>query len=96
MGRELHLVVVMSDTAAAFAASAVSSLVQLEQMSLDRKPSLTEAATTDVQKENIQAILALVEQSSEGDEAKSSVKAHHLLAGALDGEEAFAIGGPEF
>lgn len=57
-------------------------------MCQNRKPSLAEAATTDAQRENIQAIVGLLEESSQAEEATSALKALHLLAGAMDGEQA--------
>lgn len=66
----------------------VSSLLQLDQMCLNKSSSLAELATTDSQKENIQAIVGLLEQSAQGDQDTAVLKALHLVAGAMDGEEA--------
>lgn len=52
-----------------------------------QKPSLAEATTAAVQKENIQSILGLLEPRSQAEEAVSTLNALHLLAGAMDGEE---------
>lgn len=60
---------------------------QLEQMCQKQKPSLAEAETAAAQKENIQTILGLVEPWSQAEEATSPLKALHLLAGAMNGEE---------
>lgn len=59
---------------------------QLEQMCQKQKPSLAEATTTDVEKEDIQSILDLLEPESQQEEAASPLKALHLVAGAMDGE----------
>lgn len=60
---------------------------QLEQMCQKQKPSLAEATTAAVQNENIQSIVGLLEPWSQAEEAASPLKALHLLAGAMDGEE---------
>lgn len=60
---------------------------QLEQMCQKQKPTLAEAETTAVQKENIQTILGLLVPWSQAEEATSPLKALHLLAGAMNGEE---------
>lgn len=57
-------------------------------MCLNKSPSLAELATTDSQKENIQAIVGLLEQSAQGDQDTAVLKALHLVVGAMDGEEA--------
>lgn len=57
-------------------------------MCLNKSPSLAELTTTDSQKENIQAILGLLEQSAQEHKDTAALKALHLVAGAIDGEEA--------
>lgn len=74
-----HITKVMEDQGAVASLESV-----LEQMCQNRKPSLAEAATTDAQRENIQAIVGLLEESSQAEEATSALKALHLLAGAMD------------
>lgn len=52
-----------------------------------QKPSLAEVTTAAVQKEDIETILGLLEPWSQEEEAASPLKALHLLAGAMDGED---------
>lgn len=56
-------------------------------MCLKKSPSLAKLTTTDSQKENIQTILGLLEQSAQGDQDTAALKALHLVAGAMNGEE---------
>lgn len=60
-------------------------LCQLDQMCLDRRPSLGDVTTTDSQKQNIQAILGLLEQSDQADQSTPALTALHLIASAMDG-----------
>ncbi|XP_072250515.1 gasdermin Eb [Leuresthes tenuis] len=70
--------------------AAVSALQNvLDQMYVDKKPGLDVAGLTDSQRQNIQAVLALLEQSgqtepAQADQSKSTLTAFHLIASALD------------
>lgn len=62
-------------------------------MCLDKSPILGDVMTTESQKQNIQAILGLLEQSGEVESAQteqstSVLCALHLITSALDGENA--------
>lgn len=62
-------------------------------MCLDKKPALGDATTTECQKQNIQAILDLLEQSGQVESARtgqsaSVLTALHLITSAMDGERA--------
>lgn len=61
-------------------------LSQLDQMCLDKRPALDDVTATDSQKQNIQAILDLLEQSGQ---VKSTpvLTALHLIISAMDGEK---------
>ncbi|XP_034553014.1 gasdermin-E-like isoform X2 [Notolabrus celidotus] len=69
---------------------AVSSLQQvLEQMCHDEKPDLDKGSATDSQKQNIQAILDLLEKSegaksAQGNQSTSALTALHLVVSAID------------
>lgn len=65
----------------------VFPLSQLEQMCLDETPVLPDVTTTESQKQNIQAVLGLVEQSPQTDQSTSVLTALHLISSALDGEK---------
>jgi len=72
------------------------SLCQLDQMYVDKKPGLDIAGLTDSQRQNIQAVLVLLEQSGQTEPAqaaqsKSILTAFHLIVSALDGEENCAL-----
>lgn len=83
-----ELPVVVENMATTYATCALSPpFAQLEQMCQKQTPSLADAATTAVQKDNIQTILGLLEPWTQAEEATSPLKALHLLAGAMDGEE---------
>ncbi|XP_073342240.1 gasdermin Eb [Pagrus major] len=70
--------------------SAVSSLQSvLDQMCLGKTPALGDVATTGSQKQNIQAILDLLEQSGQAESAQagqstSVLTALHLITSAMD------------
>ncbi|XP_075965423.1 gasdermin Eb [Anarhichas minor] len=55
----------------------------LEQMCLDKRPALDEVTTTESQKQNIQAILDLLEQSGQVD-STALLSAFHLIISAMD------------
>lgn len=61
---------------------------QLDQMCLDGRPSLDDVTTTESQKQNIQAILELLEQSAQADESTPVVTTLHLIVSAMDGKKA--------
>lgn len=68
-------------------------LPQLDQMCQDKRPALGDVATTESQKQNIQAILDLLEQSGQVESAQagqstSVLTALHLVVSAVDGEKA--------
>ncbi|XP_044063397.1 gasdermin Eb [Siniperca chuatsi] len=69
---------------------AVSSLQNvLDQMCLDKPPALGDVTTTDSQKQNIQAILDLLEQSGQVESAQAGqstpvLTALHLIISAMD------------
>ncbi|XP_070691602.1 gasdermin Eb [Pempheris klunzingeri] len=67
---------------------AVGSLQNvLDQMCLDKRPDLQDVSTTESQKQNIQAILDLLEQSGQvgsAQAATSVLTALHLLTSAMD------------
>lgn len=61
-------------------------------MCLDKRPDLGSVTTTESQKQNIQAILDLLEQSgqmesAQADQSTSVLTALHLIASAIDGEK---------
>ncbi|XP_034729647.1 gasdermin Eb isoform X2 [Etheostoma cragini] len=58
----------------------------LEQMCLDKKPALGDVTTTEPQKQNIRAILDLLEQSGQV-ESTPVLTALNLVTSALDGEK---------
>ncbi|XP_034409350.1 gasdermin Eb [Cyclopterus lumpus] len=63
---------------------AVSSLQNvLEQMCFDKRPALGDVTTTESQKQNIQAILDLLEQSGQV-ASKPVLSAFHLITSAMD------------
>ncbi|XP_049902374.1 gasdermin Eb [Epinephelus moara] len=63
---------------------AVSSLQHvLDQMRLDKIPSLSDVTATDSQKQNIQAILDLLEESGQ-EKSKPLLTALHLIISAMD------------
>lgn len=62
-------------------------LSQLDQMRLDKIPSLSDVTATDSQKQNIQAILDLLEESGQ-EKSKPLLTALHLIISAMDGERA--------
>ena len=73
--------------------SGLLPLSQLDQMCLDKSPTLGDVMMTESQKQNVQAILGLLEQSGEVDSAQterstSVLSAFHLITSALDGENA--------
>lgn len=59
-------------------------LSQLDQMYLKKIPALGNVTTTESQKQNIQAILDLLEQSGQ---VESVLIALHLIVSAMDGEK---------
>lgn len=69
------------------------SLSQLEQMCMDKGSALGDFKTTACQKQNIQAILDLLEQSSQEEPSRSTslLKVLHLLISALDGEKSCTL-----
>lgn len=69
------------------------SLPQLDQMLLGKRPALGDVTTTHSQKQNIQAILDLLElsgqaESAQADQSTEVLIALHLITSALDGEKA--------
>lgn len=79
-----HITKVMEDR------EAISSLQSvLDQMCLGKRPALGDVATTDSQKQNIQAILDLLEQSGQVESAQPGqptpvLTALHLITSAMD------------
>lgn len=68
-------------------------LSQLDQMCLEKRPALGDATMTESQKQNIQAILDLLEQSGQVESAQTGQSASvftalHLITSAMDGEKA--------
>lgn len=57
-------------------------------MCMDGKPSLGDVARTESQKQNIQAILGLLEQSVQADQSTPALTAFHLIVSAMDGKKA--------
>lgn len=62
-------------------------------MCLDKRPDLSDVTATESQKQTIQAILDLLEQSgqvvsSQAGESTSVLRALHLITSAMDGEKA--------
>lgn len=61
-------------------------------MCLDKSPTLGDVTMTESQKQNIQAILGLLEQSGKVESAQTEqstpvLSALHLISSALDGEK---------
>lgn len=57
-------------------------------MCLDQRLLLGEAATTKSQKQHIQAILGVLEQSVLADQSTPALAAFHLIVSAMDGKKA--------
>ncbi|KAI3360960.1 hypothetical protein L3Q82_013170, partial [Scortum barcoo] len=64
---------------------ALSSLQNvLDQMCLDQRPALSDTTMTESQKQDIQAILDLLEQSAQTAQSTSLLTALHLITSAMD------------
>lgn len=66
-------------------------LSQLDQMFLDKRLALGDVTMTDSQKQNIQAILDLLEQTGQMEsvqvgQSTSVLTALHLISSAMDGK----------
>lgn len=57
-------------------------------MCLDGRLLLGEIATTESQKQNIQAVLGVLEQSAQADQSTPALTAFHLIVSAMDGKKA--------
>lgn len=71
-------------------------LSQLDQMCLDKTLALGDVTMTESQKQNIQAILDLLEESGQVEsvqvgQSTSVLTALHLISSAMDGEKIYAL-----
>lgn len=71
-------------------------LSQLDHMCLDKTLALGDVTMTESQKQNIQAILDLLEQSGQVEsvqvgQSTSVLTALHLISSAMDGEKSYAL-----
>lgn len=71
-------------------------LPQLDHMCLDKRLALGDVTMTESQKQNIQAILDLLEKSGQVEsiqvgQSTSVLTALHLISSAMDGEKSYAL-----